>query len=110
MTQMLPQNVQEGMQVFAGSDEIGKVTAVWEDSFEVTRGLLNRHVYVIPRKYVVEADGDVVDLTIDKQQVDGLELTGQDEPVTLPDEYTRIEGLEDPKASRVDDEDVLFRR
>ena len=39
-------------------DEIGKVTAVWDDSFEVTRGLLNRHVYVIPKKYVAEAGGD----------------------------------------------------
>ena len=28
---------------------------MWEDSFEVTRGLLNRHVYVIPKKYVAEA-------------------------------------------------------
>jgi len=109
MTAMLPQDVHEGMQVFAGSDEIGKVSAVFDDRFEVTRGLLNRHVYVIPKKFVAEAGEDVIDLTIDKQQVDGLEVTNVDELSDLPDEYKRIEGLEDPKANEVDEDD-LFRR
>lgn len=109
MAQMLPQAIHEGMRVFAGADEIGRVTAVREHSMEVTRGLFNRHVYLIPRKYVVEADGDIVDLAIPKEQVDGLELHPEAEPAELPDEFRQVEGIESPTASRIDEDDY-FRR
>ena len=107
---MSPATVHEGMKVFAGDQEIGKVTTVSDESFEVTRGLVNRHVYVIPKKYIEEAGEDVVDLNIGTEQVDALESTGQTEPAELPEEFKKIEGFEESPASQMDDPDVFLRR
>lgn len=94
MTQSLPTAIHSGMKVFAGSDEIGKVTAVRDRDFEVTRGLIFRHVYVIPTQYVAEATEGVVDLNIDKEEVERLETThvAVDD---LPEEYRRLESIDD---------------
>lgn len=107
MAQMIPTIVHPGMKVFAGSDEIGKVTAVWDREFEVTRGLLFRHVYVIPTQYVAEAAEGVVDLNIDKDAVDRLGAAPVD-VYDLPEEYRRLESLDD-SSGQDDTTDTLFR-
>jgi hypothetical protein len=90
MTQKVNATIQPGMKVFAGSDEIGKVTAVREDDFEVSRGTIFRHVYAIPSEYVDEANDGVIDLSIDRAFVDGLEVAASD-GADLPEEYRRLE-------------------
>jgi hypothetical protein len=103
--------IHQGMKVFAGRDAIGTVTAVRDKEIEVTRGLVFRHVYVIPRRYVAEAAQDVVDLSIDKRTVDGLESTSDSEPAPLPDEFKNVEGVNDspPSAFRDPRDDIRLR-
>lgn len=94
MTQMLRAAIRPGMKVFAGDAEVGRVSAVWDRDFEVTRGLIFRHVYVIPAQYVAEADEGVVELNIDKDAVGRLETA----PVAaddLPEDYRRLESIDD---------------
>jgi hypothetical protein len=94
MAQTLFTTVHPGMKVFAGSEEIGKVTAVWDRDFEVTRGLIFRHVYVIPAQYVADVGEGIVDLKIDKDAVERLE-TGQVALDDLPEEYRQLESIDD---------------
>jgi len=90
---------------------IGGSTGPWCSSAWVTRGLVLRHVYIIPKRYVAEATEGIVDLTIDKQGVEGLEITGTPARVELPDEFRRIEGIENsaPDPSDLRDEALLRR-
>ena len=85
MAHVLPPTIHEGMRVFAGSDEIGKVSEVGDGFFKATRGLLFKHEYLIPFDYVVEAGEGVVDLRVDRDAVERLEAA--------PAEDSRLEGF-----------------
>ena len=73
-------DVQHGWKVFAGAEEIGSVVDVSNDYLEVQRGLLRRHLYLIPTKYIVEAGEGVVDLDLDRSTLETMEVDGTTGP------------------------------
>ena len=90
-------DVQHGWKVFAGAEEIGSVVGVSNDCLEVQRGLLRRHLYRIPTKYIEEAGEGLVDLNLDRSTLETMEVDGTtDEPraddleeADVQDEYSR---------------------
>jgi len=68
-------DIRRGSKVFARGEEIGEVVAISPNAVDVQKkGTLRKHTYRVPITYVVEAAEGVVDLDIDRVEVEALEL------------------------------------
>jgi hypothetical protein len=73
VTRVSMEDIRKGWKVFAGPDPIGEVSYVTTREVGVKRGRLIRHEYVIPIEYVGDAADGVVDLTVGRDAVAGLQ-------------------------------------
>ena len=65
--------IQRGWKVYASTSEIGRVEDIADDELVIRRGRLIRHTYRVPADYVDSAVDGIVDLTLDRDQVERLE-------------------------------------
>jgi hypothetical protein len=67
------EDIQRGWKVFAGSEELGSVKEIGVDEIVVEKGMINRHAYHVPADLVEDAGEGVVDLTVDRAEVERLQ-------------------------------------